>query len=89
MTSGNEITENENQMSNAEHKTSSNCNQETKEDVFGKSPCSTFAGDAGFGKAGDAKVEETVHRVVQQVKHLGAVSLNDHWSGFSIFKIKF
>lgn len=65
MTSGDEITlEKENQMSNAEHKTSLNHDQETKEGVFGKSPCCTFACDAG--KADDVAVEETVQKVVKQ-----------------------
>ena len=73
MTSGDEITlEKENQMSNAEHKTSLNHDQETKEGVFGKSPCCTFAWDAG--KADDVAVEETVQKVVKQVKRHSALS---------------
>lgn len=73
MASGDEITlEKENQMSNAEHKTPLNHDQETKEDVFGKSPCCTFACDAG--KADDIAVEETVHKVVKQVKHHSVLS---------------
>ena len=74
MTSGDEITlEKENQMSNAEHKTSLNHDQETKEGVFGKSPCCTFACDAGI-QADDVAVEETVHKVVKQVKRHSALS---------------
>lgn len=73
MASGDEITlEKENQMPNAEHKTSLNQNQETKEGVFGKSSCCIFACDAG--KADDVAVEETVHKVVKQVKHHSALS---------------
>ena len=67
--------ENENQISSVKNETSPDQIQDRKVEACGKSPCCVIGSDTRHHKVDYVSVEETVQRVVQEVKLVGQIGI--------------